>query len=141
MYKILDEVKNFIEKTMKPMKVEVTAGRKNLTEAKIQRGKFHGIALSPSLVIAMIPLNHILGNCTGRYKLTKSQEKINHMFMDDIELFAKNKTKFGNSNTGSENIQLGHTDGIWHRKMRNASNEKQKTIPYGRNGTTKSRKN
>ncbi len=40
----------------------------------------------------MMPLNHILRKCTVGYKLTKSQEKINHlMYKDDIKLFAKNK--------------------------------------------------
>ena len=36
-----------------------------------------------------MPLNHILMKCTAGYKLSRSQEKINHM--DDIKLFAKNK--------------------------------------------------
>ena len=40
----------------------------------------------------MMPLNHILRKCTVRYKLSKSQEKTNHlMYMDDINLFAKNE--------------------------------------------------
>ena len=43
--------------------------------------------------------------------------------MDDICL---PKTKNGNSNTRSNNIQSGHWDGIWHRKMRHANNENQK---------------
>ena len=44
-----------------------------------------------------MPLNH-----TGGYKLSRSQEKINHlMYMDDIKLFAKMKKKPGNSNTRS----------------------------------------
>ena len=42
-----------------------------------------------------MPLNHILGNYQGGYKLHKSQEKINHlMYMDDINLFAKNEKEF-----------------------------------------------
>ena len=37
-------------------------------------------------------LNHILRKCTAGYKLSKSQEKINHwMYMDDIKLFDKNE--------------------------------------------------
>ena len=73
--------------------MELTAGRKNLVETKIQRGIFQGDASSPLLFItAMMPLNHILRKCTAGYKLTKSQEKINHlMYMDDIKLFAKNE--------------------------------------------------
>ena len=40
----------------------------------------------------MIPLNHKLRKCTAGYKLSRSQEKVNHlMYMDDIKLFAKNE--------------------------------------------------
>ena len=40
----------------------------------------------------MIPLNHILRKCTAGYKLSRSQENINHlMYMDDIKLFEKNE--------------------------------------------------
>ena len=40
----------------------------------------------------MMPLNHILRKCSAGYKLSRSQEKINHlMYMDDIKLFAKNE--------------------------------------------------
>ena len=78
---------------MKTWRVELTAGRKSLAEAKIQRGIFQGDALSPLLsIIVMIPPNHILRKCTAAYTLIKSQEKINHrMYMYDIKLFAKNK--------------------------------------------------
>ena len=39
-----------------------------------------------------MPLNHILRKCTTGYKLSRSQEKINHLiYMDDIRLFAKNE--------------------------------------------------
>ena len=39
-----------------------------------------------------MPLNHILRKCTAGYKLSRSQEKGNHlMYMDDIKLFAKNE--------------------------------------------------
>ena len=68
---------------MKTWRVELTA--------KIQRGIFQGDALSPLLfIIAMMPLNYIFRKCTARYKLTLSQEKINHlMYKDDIKPFAK----------------------------------------------------
>ena len=39
-----------------------------------------------------MPLNHIFRKCTAGYKLSRSQEKNNHlMYMDDIKLFAKNE--------------------------------------------------
>ena len=92
MYKILNEVINFIDKTMKTWRVKFTAGGR-LAEVKIQRGIFQGDALSPLLfIIAMMPLNHILRKCTAGYKLSRSQEKVDHlMYMDDIKLFAKNE--------------------------------------------------
>ena len=39
-----------------------------------------------------MPFNNIIRKYTVRYKLSRSQEKINHlMYMDDIKLFAKNE--------------------------------------------------
>ena len=93
MYKISHEVINFIEKTMKTRRVELTARGRSIPEIKIQRGIFQRDALSPLLfLIAMMPLNHILRKCVAGYTLSRSQEKINHlMYMDDIKLFAKNE--------------------------------------------------
>ena len=91
MYKISHEVINFIEKTMKTWKVELTAGGRSLAKTKIQRGIFQGDALSPLLfIIVMMLLNH--RKRTAGYKLGRSPEKINHlMYIDDIKLFAKNE--------------------------------------------------
>ena len=47
MYKISDEVINFIKKTMKTWRVELIAEGKSLAEAKIQRGIFPGDARAP----------------------------------------------------------------------------------------------
>ena len=78
---------------MKTWRVELTAGRKNLAERKIQPVVFQRDALSPLLIIiAMMPLKHIFRKCTAGYKLTKSQEKINHlMYMDDINCLPENE--------------------------------------------------
>ena len=44
--------------------------------------------------MVMLPLNHILRKCTTGYKLSKSQEKINHlMYMNNIKLFAENESE------------------------------------------------
>ena len=143
MYKISHEVMNFIEQTMKTWRVKLTPGGRSIAETKIQRGIFRGDAPWPLLFIkARMPLNHISRKCTTGYKLSRSQEKINHqMYMDEIKLFAKNEKRTGNSHTRSLNIQSGHRNGIWHRKMCHARHEKwQKTYEL-RNGTTKSRQN
>ena len=47
MFKIADQVVQFIEKTIKTWRVELTAGEKKLEEVKIRRGIFQGDALSP----------------------------------------------------------------------------------------------
>ena len=89
---------------MKTWRVEFTAGGGSLAEAKIQRGIFQRDSLSPLLfTIAMMSLIRILSKCKAVYKLSRSQEKINHpMYMDDIKLFAKEKKKKpGNFNTRS----------------------------------------
>ena len=62
------------------------------------------------------------------YKLSKLQEKINHlMYMDDIKLLAKNEKKKKNRspNTDIENIQWIYKNRIWHRKF--DRNEKWET--------------
>ena len=78
---------------MKTWRVDLTVGGGSIAETKIQRGIFQGDALSPLLfIIAMMPLNHILRKYAAGYKLSRSQEKINHlMYMDDIKLFVKNE--------------------------------------------------
>ena len=61
---------------MKTWRVELIAGGRRLTEAKIQRVIFQGDSQSPLLfIIAMMPLNHILRKCTAGYKLSRSQER------------------------------------------------------------------
>ena len=72
---------------------EIDSRRKKLSIGKDPKGIFLGNALSLLLfVIAMMSHNHILWKCTAGYKLSKSQEKINHlMYMDDIKLFAKSE--------------------------------------------------
>ena len=93
MYKTSNQVVSFIENTMKNRRGELTTGRKSLAEVKIKREIFHRDTLTPLLFLRVImSLNHTARKCTGRYKLHKSQEKINHLiYMDDIKLFAQNE--------------------------------------------------
>ena len=73
--------------------MELTAGGRSIAETKIKRGIFQGDAQSTLLfIIAMRPQNHILRKCAAGYKLSRSQEKIDHlMYIDDIKYFAKNE--------------------------------------------------
>ena len=52
----------------------------------------------------------------------------------------KNEKRIGNPNTGSENIQSGYRDRIWHRKMCYTDNEKRTKTNGWRNKAAKSRK-
>ena len=68
MYKMPDEVINFIEITTKTCQVELTVGGNKLAETKVQRGIFQRDAHSPlQLIIAMIPLNNIPRKGRARY--------------------------------------------------------------------------
>ena len=93
MYVISGEVRKFIENNMENWRVELTKEGKSLAKAKIQRKIFQGNGLLPLLfVITIMPLSHILRKSTDGFKVTKSQEKNNHLiYMDDIKLFAKNE--------------------------------------------------
>ena len=75
------------------MESGIDSRERSLAEGNIQRDIFQGDGLSLLLfIIAIMPLNHILRKCTAGYKLSRSQEKINHlMFMDDSNLFTKNE--------------------------------------------------
>ncbi len=55
-YKISEEVRKFIKKTMKTKRVELPAGVRSSSETNIQRGIFQEDA--------MMPLNHKLRRCT-----------------------------------------------------------------------------
>ena len=66
-------------------------GGKRFTKVRIKIRILPGYALSSLLfVVAMVPLNHILRKYVGGYKITKSQENINHlMYLEDVKLFTK----------------------------------------------------
>ena len=85
MYKISDDIINFITNSLENWREELTVKRQTLNEIKTQRGIFQGDSLLLLLFVSeMMSLN------TSGYKFTKSQEKVNHlMYMDIIKVFAK----------------------------------------------------
>ena len=71
--------------------MELTARGKGLVEVEIQGVIFQSDVLLP-FVIAIMLVSHIVRKCTSDEKLSKSQEKINHLiYMDDDKLFFLNK--------------------------------------------------
>ena len=75
MYKISQEHINFIEKTMKTWRVEPTAEKKGLAEAKIQRGIFQDVQSPLLFIIALMSLNHILRKCTPNTNLLNRKKR------------------------------------------------------------------
>ena len=63
------------------------------------------------------------------------------MNMDNTILFATHEKELETLIQSSEDIRSMYNDGIWHRKMCHANNEKHKTTNDRRNKTPKSRKN
>ena len=93
-YKISDKVVNIIAEAMK-------------NNEKIQKGIFQGDSLSSFLFV--IEMTTLTKKRTGRYKFTKSQEKINHfMYMKAIKLFAKKRKRTGDFDKNNKNIQPGY---------------------------------
>ena len=109
MYKIPDQVVQFIKETMQTWRVRLTAERKKLRKGKYVKGKFQGEAQSPlPFVIAMMPFNHMLTKCKPGYKLSKSQEKINTLMHMDIKLFDRSKKR--------EGVELPNQEKTWRKR-------------------------
>ena len=132
MNKISDKVIKFMEKTMKNRRVENFNWGENLERCIPGR-----CTITITIRNSHDATHHIFRQCTGGNKLTKSQEKINHLiYMDDIKLFAKNEIEFETLilavRAYSQNI--GMEFGI---KRHHTNSEKQKTINDRKNRTTK----
>ena len=93
---IAKNVENFFRKTVNAWWVELTCNAETLNEVPIYREIFQGHALSPLLiVIALIPLTHILRTAGPGYEL-RTRETTNHLlFMDDPKLYSKCERDMG----------------------------------------------
>jgi len=101
LYKINDELKNFLGKQMKKWKTNIclkySTGEITLQNIEINRGIFQGDSLSPLLFcLALDPLSKLIKNENIGYNLGKTRnrteeepEKVSHLlFMDDLKLYA-----------------------------------------------------
>ena len=67
----------------------MTTNGEDLEEVNVKRGIFQGGSLSPLLlVLSMVPLSLILKKVNACYKWGKKEYKLNHLFMDDLKLYA-----------------------------------------------------
>ena len=91
MFGIADNVRSFLEKSMRTWKLLLTSNGSDLCEDEVNRGIFQGDSLSPLIfVICMIPLSLLLRKVKPSYEWGKKEFKLNHLlFMDDLKFFGK----------------------------------------------------
>ena len=90
---IADNVRSFLEKSMKKWKLLLSSIGSNLSEVDVNRDIFQGDSLSPLIfVICMIPLSLLLRKVKASYEWGRKEFKLNHLlFMDDLKLFGKSE--------------------------------------------------
>ena len=88
---VADNVRSFLEKSMKKWKLLLTLNGSDLCEVDVNRGIFQGDSLSPLIfVICMIHLSLLLRKVKASYEWDRKEFKPNHLlFMDDFKFFAK----------------------------------------------------
>ena len=92
MFGIDDNVRSFLEESIKKGKLLLTSNGLDLCEGDVSRDIFQGDSLSPLIfVICMIPLSLLLRKVKASYEWSiKEFKMINLLFMDDLKLFEKN---------------------------------------------------
>ena len=88
---IPDNVRSFLDKSMKKWKLLLNSNWSDLCEVDVNRGIFKGDSLSPLIfVICMIPLSLLLRKVKASYEWGREEFKLNHfLFMDDLKSFGK----------------------------------------------------
>ena len=75
-FKVANNIRSVIEKSLENWKVELTSGRETLCEVKINRDIFQGDSLSLIMfVITLIPLSLLLRDMKADYMLKESSGK------------------------------------------------------------------
>jgi len=92
MFGIAENIRKFLENSMKNWKLRLSSNGLDLCEIDVNRGIFQGDSLSPLIfVICMIPLSFLLGKVKASYEWGRKEFTLNHLlFMDDLKLFGKN---------------------------------------------------
>ena len=90
---ISENIKNFIDNSLKKRTTELTSCGVFLGKVSINRGVFQGDSLSPLLfIVCMIPLTRILRQIKAGYVIKDGNLKVNHLlFMDDLKLFGSSE--------------------------------------------------
>ena len=89
MFGIAENLGTFLQKSMQQWRLSLTANGEDLGEVNVKRGIFQGDSLSPLLfLLSMVPLSLILKKVNACYKWGKKEYKLNHLFMDDLKLYA-----------------------------------------------------
>ena len=88
-FKVADNVREFIGRSMYKWETELQAGNERLGKVEIKRGILQGESLSPLLfVLTLIPLSLILRKVKAGYDLGRNMGVVNHLFfMDDLKLY------------------------------------------------------
>ena len=74
---------------MQQWRLSLTANGGDLGEVNVKRWIFQGDSLSPLLfLLSIVPLSLILKKVNACYKWEKKEYKLNHLFMDDLKLYA-----------------------------------------------------
>ena len=85
MFGIANNVKDFLNNSMKSWKLELNASGEKSGEVHIRRGSFQGDSLSLLLfVLRMVPLTWLLSRAKAGYECRLATKQTAHIFSEDI---------------------------------------------------------
>ena len=87
MFGIAENLRTFLQKSMQQWRLSLTANGEDLREVNVKRGDIPG-RQSITIVLYVVPLSLILKKVNACYKWEKKEYKLNHLFMDDLKLYA-----------------------------------------------------
>ena len=95
LFGIANNLKDFVNNSMKSQNLELNASGRKLGKVDIRREIFQGDGLSPLLfVLCMIPLTWLLRGARADYHCDNKGFRLIHLpFMDDLKWFAKSKNQ------------------------------------------------